>query len=144
MRDDQIVLRGNLTATPTLRYTNTTGKAVVNLRVARNYPRDPQTGQQRPADFFDVEVWEDMAEHVAHLPKGCRVIIIGRFKADTWTSQDGTVNRGFRIVAEDVGPSARWNPVFSGYSPKAETVQAPQSATTAPVQGPLHLGEDDF
>lgn len=133
MRDDQITLAGNLTATPVLRHTKTSGKAVVNLRVARNYPRDDQ-GNQRPAEFFDVEVWEDMAEHVAHLPKGSRVIIIGRFKADSWTSEDGTVHHGFRIVADEIGPSARWNPVFSGYSPNV----------SQPSNGQLVLSDEDF
>jgi len=134
MRDDQIILAGNLTATPVLRYTKTSNKAVVNLRVARNYPRDDQ-GNQRPAEFFDVEVWENQAEHVAHLPKGSRVIIVGRFKADNWTSEDGTVHHGFRIVADEVGASARWNPVFSGYSPNV-------SASNEVEQ--LELTDEDF
>lgn len=142
MQDMSITLCGNLTAAPTLRFTKTSDKAVVNLRVARNYPRN-QDGSQRPADFFDVEVWEEMAEHVANLPKGSRVIIIGRFKNDEWTSEDGTVNRGFRIVADEVGASARWNPVFSAVPDRTNT-PAPTSTQSAGTSGPLKLDEVDF
>lgn len=125
-----ITLMGNLTEAPTLRKTKT-GKSVTNLSVARNYPRN-EDGSQRPTDFFEVVVWEHLAEHVMDLPKGARVIVVGRYQAHSWTGRDGTVHHDFRIVATDVGASARWNPVFSAHASKAkaastEQLQLPES-----------------
>lgn len=128
MRDDQITLAGNLAADPVLRFTKTTGRAVTNLRVARNYPRDEQ-GNQRPAEFFDIEVWQELAENTSGLRKGDRVVIIGRYKADSWTSEDGTVHHTFRIVADELALSMRWNPAQSirpDSTPKQQVLSLPE------------------
>lgn len=124
-----ITLMGNLTEAPTIRKTKT-GKSVTNLSVARNYPRN-EDGSQRPTDFFEVVVWEQLAENVALLPKGARVVIVGRYQAHSWTGRDGTVHQDFRIVAEDVGASARWNPVFSAHASKA--VANPSTSEQLPL-----------
>jgi single-strand DNA-binding protein len=60
--------------------------------------------EQEPS-FFTVIVWRDQAEHAAQsLPKGSRVVVVGRLQQRTWTVEDGSA----RSVAEELGSSLRW------------------------------------
>src|ERR671936_633324 len=65
--ENQVVIVGNLTRDPELRYTPN-GSALVKFGVAvsRRY-KDEATGQWKDAEtsFFDVTAWRQLAENVA-------------------------------------------------------------------------------
>ena len=98
----QITVVGNITRDPDLRFT-ASGLAVCGLGIAVNRKR----GEEETTSFFDVSSFGDLAEHVAELPKGCRVIVVGRLEQRSW-DKDGEKRSKVEIVADEIGPSLRW------------------------------------
>lgn len=116
MLDDNIIIRGNLVEDLSLNHTRSEPPTpVVNMRVARNFAPRPD-GTRPDTIFFQVEVWNELAENIQHLRKGARVIVTGRIITKSRTV-DGHTYHDMVVRADDVGVSARWNPVFSGYQP---------------------------
>ena len=107
---ERVTLVGNLTADPELRFTPS-GLQVTSLRLAVT-PRtrqDDGSWTDGETSFHTVNVWRDQAEHaVDSLTKGARVLVVGRPKERTWTSEDGTEHQVTEVDAEEVGPSLRW------------------------------------
>jgi single-strand DNA-binding protein len=104
-----IVIVGNLTADPELRFT-TTGKAVASLRVAASDRKKDPAGQWVDGDkiFLNVNVWNDTAENVTHTCfKGDTVVVIGKLKQRSYTAKDGTEKTVFEVEAESVGAELR-------------------------------------
>jgi single-strand DNA-binding protein len=103
---------GNLTDNPVLRYTSQ-GTAVANLRVAVNGRRpDGNGGFIQTAEFVNVVVWRDMAEHVAFsATKGQRVTVQGVFKEDKYTDDNGIVRYTSKVHAQDIGISLMFDAV---------------------------------
>lgn len=109
--ENQIIIVGNLTDDPELRYTPN-GAAVVNFRVAvSRRVKDEATGQWRDADtsFFKVNAWRNLAENIAEsLTRGTRVVVAGRLLQRSWETQDGEKRSVVEIEADEVGPSLKW------------------------------------
>ena len=107
---ERVTLVGNLTADPELRFTPS-GLQVTSLRLAVT-PRtrqDDGTWTDGETSFHTVNVWRDQASNaVDSLTKGARVLVVGRPKERTWTSEDGTAHQVTEVDAEEVGPSLRW------------------------------------
>lgn len=104
-----IVIVGNLTADPELRFT-TTGKAVASLRVAASDRKKDSAGQWVDGDkiYLNVTVWNDTAENVTHTCfKGDTVVVIGKLKQRSYTAKDGTEKTVFEVEAESVGAELR-------------------------------------
>lgn len=98
---NSVVFTGRLTADPELRSTGS-GKSVSRLRVAIQRP-GAKGGSERGAAFYDVEVWNGLAESCArHLAKGRRVAVEGRLDHQEWT--DGNDHQRHRnyVVATQV------------------------------------------
>lgn len=94
-----ITITGNLTDHPELRYTPS-GVAVTSFCVAVN-KRSQKDGvwEERPLGFFWCTAWRNMAENVADLPKGARVMVEGIPQLD---------DKGLKIEAREVGASVRF------------------------------------
>ena len=107
---ERVTLVGNLTADPELRYTPS-GLQVTSLRLAVT-PRtrqDDGSWTDGETSFHTVNVWRDQASNAVNsLTKGARVLVVGRPKERTWTSEDGTEHQVTEVDAEEVGPSLRW------------------------------------
>jgi single-strand DNA-binding protein len=104
-----IVIVGNLTADPELRFT-TTGKAVASLRVAASDRKKDPAGQWVDGDkiYLNVTVLNDTAENVTHTCfKGDTVVVIGKLKQRSYTAKDGTEKTVFEVEAESVGAELR-------------------------------------
>ncbi len=105
-----ITLVGNLTADPTLRWTQS-GSAVADFTVAstpRTYDRN--AGEWRDGDpiFMRCSVWRDVAENVAEsLRKGMRVIVQGRLTQRSYETQQGERRTVVELQVDEVGPSLR-------------------------------------
>jgi single-strand DNA-binding protein len=110
-QDNQVVIVGNLTRDPELRYTPN-GAALVKFGVAvSRRVKDDATGQWKDADtsFFDVTAWRSLAENVAEtLTQGTRVVVVGRLRTNTWETPEGERRSKVEIEAEEVGPSLKW------------------------------------
>lgn len=97
---NRVILVGNLTRDPELRYIST-GTPVTELGLAVNDRRKDANGQWiEETTFVDVTLWARTAEVASeYLTKGAPVLIEGRLKLDTW-EKDGKKNYKLRVVGE--------------------------------------------
>jgi single-strand DNA-binding protein len=108
--ENQIIIVGNLTDDPELRYTPN-GAAVVKFRVAVNRRFKDEAGNWKDGEtsYFTVNAWRSLAENVAEsLTRGTRVVVAGRLQMRQWETQEGDKRTVVEIEADEVGPSLRW------------------------------------
>ena len=108
--DNQIVIVGNLTDDPELRYTPN-GAAVANFSVAVTPRYRDQSGEWKDGDtsFFRVSAWRTLGENAAEsLTRGSRVVVVGRLKSRSWETQEGEKRSTVEIEADELGPSLKW------------------------------------
>jgi single-strand DNA-binding protein len=94
---NQVILMGNLTRDPDLRYTPQ-GTAVVRLGLAVNERRRGQQEEER-THFLEVQAWRELAEWASELRKGDGLLVIGRLVNDSWTSSSGERRFQTRVEA---------------------------------------------
>ena len=93
---NQVILMGRLTRDPELR-TTPNGKSVANFCLAVD-----KYGQDSGADFFEIVVWEKLAELVnQYLTKGRRCLVQGRLTQRQW-EQEGQKRSRIEVVANDI------------------------------------------
>jgi single-strand DNA-binding protein len=97
---NRVVLVGNLTRDPELRYIPS-GTAVTEVGLAINDRRKGPNGDWiEETTFVEVTLWARQAEVASeYLTKGSSVLIEGRLKLDTW-EKDGKKNSKLRVVGE--------------------------------------------
>ena len=101
---NKVLLMGNLTRDPEVRYTPK-GTAVTELGIAVNRIYTGENGEKREeVTFVDVTVWGRTAENVGeYLKKGRPVFIEGRLQLDSWEDkQSGQKRNKLRVVADNV------------------------------------------
>jgi single-strand DNA-binding protein len=95
---NRVILVGNLTRDPELRYTPS-GLAVSEIGLAVNDRAKKNDQWVDETTFVDVTLWERTAEVAnEYLSKGSQVLIEGRLKLDTW-EKDGQKRSKLRVVA---------------------------------------------
>jgi len=107
--DNQVMLVGNLTDDPELRFTPN-GAAVANFRLAVT-PRVREGDQWRDGEtsFFRINVWRQQAENIAEtLQKGTRCIVVGRLRTRSWETPEGEKRSVTEVEADEVGPSLKF------------------------------------
>jgi single-strand DNA-binding protein len=107
--DNQVMLVGNLTDDPELKFTPN-GAAVANFRLAVT-PRvkDGDSWRDGETSFFRVNVWRDQAEHAAEsLQKGARCIVVGRLRTRSWETPEGEKRSVTEVEADELGPSLKF------------------------------------
>ena len=103
---NRVILLGNLTADPELRYT-AGKKAVVDVGIAVNerYKKDDEVVEE--VSFIDVTFFGRTAEIVNEfLSKGAPALIEGRFRQERW-EKDGQKRSRIKVIADRltlVGP----------------------------------------
>lgn len=100
---NKVILIGNLTRDPELRYTpKNTAVADVGIAVNRRYRVDDEWREE--PTYVDVTVWGSQAENASkYLSKGRQVYIEGRLQMDTWEDKNtGQKRSRLRVVAETV------------------------------------------
>lgn len=134
---NKVMLIGNLTKDPEVRYTGT-GTAVADLRLAVTRRYKTSSGQeQEETCFVTVTVWGRQAETCGeYLRKGSPAFVEGRLKLDTW-EKDGQKNSRLTVVAERVqflsAPRrADYGDAPEGGSGGGGRRRAPASAPSAP------------
>ena len=109
MADTHVIITGNLTDDPELRYTpNGTEVATFRLAVTARV-KDGDSWRDGDTSYFRVNVWRQLAEHVAEsLSKGDRTVVIGRLKSRSWETPEGDKRSVVEVEADEVAPSLRW------------------------------------
>ena len=102
-------ITGNITRDPELRFI-ANGKATVSFGVAVTRKWKTDNGEQEQTSFFNVVAWGTLAENVAaSCTKGTRVIVTGRLEQRSYETKEGDKRSVVEIVADEIGPSLRWN-----------------------------------
>ena len=102
MSFNKVILHGNLTRDPELRYTPG-GSAVAAFGVAVNRKWKGEDGQDHEeVTFVDVECWAKRAEVVAqYFRKGSQILVEGRLKLDQWEDKNtGDKRSKLKVVME--------------------------------------------
>ena len=95
---NRVILAGNLTRDPELRFTND-GIPVCNFGLAQNNVR----GDKEHTNFFDISAWRELGETVANYKKkGDPVLVEGRAQYRTWEAQDGSKRSKVDFVADNI------------------------------------------
>jgi single-strand DNA-binding protein len=139
---NKVILAGNLTRDPELRYTPK-GSAVAQIGLAINRNWKDEGGQQHEeVTFVDVDAFGRQAEVISqYLKKGRPVLIEGRLKYHQWDDkQSGQKKSRVTVVLEsfqflDSGGAREGGGGFSGSAPDASR-QAPRPAPARPAGGP--------
>jgi len=132
---NKVLLMGNLTKDPELRYTPS-GTAVANLRLAVN--RKYRTKDQELKEevcFITAVVWNKQAETCnQYLHKGSGVFIEGRLQSRNWEDNTGAKRSVIEVRAERVQfmgqPGAGRAQAEAGQTPHEETSQEPTTENT--------------
>jgi single-strand DNA-binding protein len=101
---NKVILLGNLTRDPEVRYTPK-GSAVCDLGIAVNRVYTTDSGEKREeVTYVDVVLWTRLAEIAGeYLKKGRPVFIEGRLQMDTWDDkQSGQKRTKLRVVGESM------------------------------------------
>jgi single-strand DNA-binding protein len=134
---NKVMLLGNLTRDPELRYTPQ-GAAVCEFALALNRVyTNKQTGQRvEEVSYIDIVAWGRTGELCAeYLKKGRQAFIEGRLTQDRWESQDGKKMSKVRVTAESVQFLGSRPPGGGGPAGAAPAAAAPESASEeAPPQ----------
>jgi single-strand DNA-binding protein len=134
---NKVILVGNLTRDPELRYTPK-GTAIAKIGVAVNRVWTNEAGEKKEeVTFVDVDVFGRTAENVGqYMRKGRPILIEGRLRLDQWDDkQTGQKKSKLGVVAETVQ--------FLGSAPGGEggapapARQRPAAAAAGPAGEPL-------
>jgi single-strand DNA-binding protein len=148
---NKVILAGNLTRDPELRYTPK-GMAIAKIGLAINRKWSTESGEQKEeVTFVDVDAFGRQAETIGqYLKKGRPILIEGRLRLDQWDDKQtgqkksrlGVVLETFQFLdsgnrAEGIPGAA---PAASRPRPAAATASAP--AADSEPDAPPHEGDD--
>ena len=99
---NKVILLGNLTRDPELRYTPSQ-LAVVDFGIATNRKWKGQDGSEKSeACFTDCTMFGKRAEVVnKYFKKGSQIFVEGRLTYDQWTTQDGSKRSKLKVTVEN-------------------------------------------
>lgn len=137
---NKIILIGNLTRDPELRYTPK-GSAIAKIGIAVNRIWKSESGEKKEeVTFVDIDAFGRTAENCAqYVKKGSLILIEGRLKLDQWDDKaTGQKRSKLGVVAESV--QFLWSHPGDGSLPPAPRPNRPAQADrpSQPVAG------DDF
>ena len=124
---NKVMLIGNLTRDPELRYTPT-GAAVCTIGLATNRAWTTESGEKKEeTEFHRVVAWNKLAELCSQLlTKGRKIYVEGRLRTNSWQTADGQPRSTTEVVIEDMVILDSRRPVPAGTgeegsAPGAET-----------------------
>ncbi|MBI2568909.1 MAG: single-stranded DNA-binding protein [Candidatus Schekmanbacteria bacterium] len=138
---NHIVLVGNLTRDPEMRYT-TSGVGVCRMRLAVTTAVRRQEGdRQEETLFIDVAVFGKMGEACSRfLVKGRSALVEGRLQERSWDTQEGERRSKVEVIARNVqflgrGGGAPGEEASGSEAPRARQPR-PQAAPNEPRRQP--------
>jgi len=125
---NRVILIGNLTADPELRYTSS-GTARTKFSIAVNRQYKNASGQlQEETTFVPIVTWGSQAENCAnYLSKGRSVAVEGRLRIDSFENDQGERRKVIEVVASTV-QFLGGSPRSGGDSPRPAPAQQPSVA----------------
>jgi single-strand DNA-binding protein len=102
---NKVMLIGNLTRDPNLRYTPTNNTPVCSFGVATNRDWLDSTSNERQdqAEFHNIVAWSKLAEICTNLlHKGDKVYVDGRLQTREWKGEDGISRRTTEIIIDNM------------------------------------------
>jgi single-strand DNA-binding protein len=136
-QDNQITLRGYLTAEPKLHQKTATTVPVTEIRVGSTPRRlNRETGEwlDAPTSYYTVKCWRRLAINaVSSLHKGDMVVIRGRFYMNNWVDSQERQRSTLEIEADSLGHDLAygWSHFMRGTRPqpgRAEGINAGEAA----------------
>lgn len=130
---NKVLLIGNLTKDPELRYTPN-GTAVTNLRIAVNRRFKDRTGElKEDTCFVTVTAWDKQAEICnQYLQKGRQIFVEGILQSRSWETTDKQKRSTIDVRAERIqflgGPKGMDNP--GEPVPEVAAAKGPSGADT--------------
>src|ERR1043166_8001791 len=142
---NKVILLGNLTRDPEVRYTPK-GSAVCDLGLAVNRVYTLDSGEKREeVTFVDVVLWARLAEIAGeYLKKDRPVFIEGRLQLDTWDDkQSGQKRSKLRVIGETMQLLGGRPPGTGGGSGATEGGESRPAKTTPPPKAGAAAPDDD-
>lgn len=132
---NKVMLIGNLTRDPELRYTPS-GTAVCSFGLATNRDWVDQSGaRQEEVTFHNVVAWSKLAEICGQLLyKGRKVYVEGRLSTRNWTGQDNVERRTTEVVIEEMIAFGQGK---SGEEEAPTSFNHPSEDVATPVETPV-------
>jgi len=94
---NRVILVGNLTRDPEIRYTQS-GKGVTKFTLAVNNPRNKEE-----TTFVDIVAWDRLGETCnTYLKKGSNTLIEGRLVIRSYDDKDGNKRKATEVVADNM------------------------------------------
>ncbi|MHB8141312.1 MAG: single-stranded DNA-binding protein [Vulcanimicrobiaceae bacterium] len=94
---NRIILVGNLTRDPEIRYTQS-GKSVTKFTLAVNNPRNKEE-----TTFVDIIAWEKLGETCnTWLKKGSNTLVEGRLVIRSYDDKDGNKRKATEVVIDNM------------------------------------------
>ena len=140
---NKILLIGNLTKDPELRYTPG-GVAVANLRLAVNRKYKDKTGEwKEDTCFITVSAWDKQAEVCnQYLQKGKPVFVEGRLQSRNWETTSGEKRTTIDVRAERIQFLGSGGPGRSGDAPTpAAEDSGAEETSSSPSASPAKSGD---
>jgi single-strand DNA-binding protein len=140
---NKVLLIGNLTKDPELRYTPQ-GTAVVNLRMAVNRKfKDRNQELKEEVCFITAVAWDKQAETCnQYLHKGSQLLVEGRLQSRSWEDTAGQKRSVIEVRAERVqflgAPGGQAKGAHAQEAPHDES--ATETAWTEESEEKLHEG----
>ena len=117
------IIMGRMTDNPELKITPN-GVSVTSFRVAVD--RKFRQGEEKNADFIDVDAWRQSAEFVCkHFRKGSMIAVQGSIQSRSYEDRNGQKRTAIEIVAENVS--------FCGDKPAPQSVDGDKPIQTAGI-----------
>jgi len=144
---NKVILMGNLTRDPELRYTPK-GTAIAKVGLAVNRVWTNEAGEKKEeVTFVDVDIFGRTAENVGqYMRKGRPMLVEGRLKLDQWDDkQTGQKRSRLGVVAENVQFLGSAPGGGEGGAPAAPRPARPAPGAPAPepVEGDAPPESDD-
>ena len=147
---NKVIIFGNLTRDPELRYTPK-GTAIAQITLAVNRKWKTETGEMREeVSFIDVDAFGRQAEVIGqYLKKGRPFLVEGRLKQDTWEDKNTkqkqskikVVLEGFSFIDSNRGEGDGGSAPAS--RPARPASADPSAPPAEPVEGDVpHEGDD--
>ncbi len=99
---NKVIMVGNLTKDPEVRYTTGENKIAIasfSIAVSRRIKREGAP----EADFFNCTAFGKTGEFVEkYFRKGMKAGIVGRIENESWTDKEGQKRTGTKIMVEEV------------------------------------------
>ena len=149
-QENQITLRGYVTAEPKLRHTRATATPVAEVRVGctpRRLNRETGEWEELQTSYYTVKVWRRLAVNASSsLHKGDMVVVRGRFYQRQWVDDEQRTRIAIEIEADSLGHdlSYGWSHFMRGSRPQPEDPAALNAGEAARQDLGSSAGDDQF